>query len=85
METGSQNSTKRGFTFGTKVKLENTPLFRDEFYPTSHRALTGTYFIYDGKCINGRYKIVASKQAVRFKPETMVFIGWVDEQSLAKL
>lgn len=85
MATGIGNSGKKVFTFGTKVKLENAPLFRDEFYPSSHRSLTGVFYLYDGKCVNGRYKVVSTKQAVRFKPEAMVYVGWVKESDLGKL
>lgn len=79
------HTDKKPFTFGTKVKLENAPLFRDENYPTSHRTLSGTYYLYDGNCVNGRYKVVSSKFSVRFKPEIMVFIGWVKESDLGKI
>ena len=85
MATGIDNSNKKAFSFGTKVKVENAPLFRDATYPSSHRKVSGIYYLYDGNCVNGRYKIVSSKQAVRFKPETMVFIGWVKESDLGKL
>ena len=84
MATGTDNSNKKALIFGTKVKLDNVPLFRTESYPTSHRSVSGTYFLYDGKCVNGRYKIVSSKQAVMFRPEPMVFIGWVEESYLTK-
>lgn len=85
MATGVDKAGKRAFTFGTKVRLVNAPLYRDEFYPMSHRTLTGLYYLYDGKCVNGRYKVVAAKQAVRYKPESMVYIGWVEESSLGKM
>lgn len=85
MSTGIDNTGKKTFTFGTKVKLDNAPLFRDATYPMSHRTLTGIYFLYDGKCVNGRYKVVSTKQSVRYRPEEMVFIGWVEEKNLGKL
>lgn len=83
--TKIDNSSKKAFTFGTKVKLENAPLFRDATYPASHRSVSGIFYLYDGECVNGRYKIVSSKQSVRYKPESMVFIGWVEEKNLGKL
>lgn len=85
MATVSDNTEKKAFTFGTRVKLDNAPLFRDENYPTSHRALTGTFYLYDGRRVNGRYKVVASRQSVRYKPEAMVYIGWVKEEDLEKI
>ena len=85
MATEASTSNKKVFTFGTRVKLDDAPLFRSSTYPTSHRSISGTYFLYDGKCVNGRYKVVHSKQSVRFKPEQLVFIGWVEEKSLEKI
>ena len=85
MANEATKTEKKYFNFGTKVNLENVPLFRDAHYPSSHRSVSGTFYLYDGRCVNGRYKVVSSKQAVRFKPESMVFIGWVKETDLGKL
>lgn len=76
---------KKTFTFGTEVLLNNTPLFRTSTYPASHRPVSGKFFLYDGIEKNGRFKITTSKRCVRFKPEGMVVIGWVNKSDILKL
>ena len=67
---------------GQEVILNETPLYRTSDYPASHRKLSGKYFLYDGKEANQRLKIVSSRKSVKYKPESMVFIGWVSKKDI---
>ena len=76
------NKKEQKMTFGTEVRLNSAPLYRTSTYPDSHRSVTGTFYLYDGVEENGRFKIVTSKRSVRFKPESMVFEGWIRKQDI---
>ena len=75
---------ERKLKFATKVVLDNTPLFRTSTYPTSHKAVSGTFYLYDGEELNGRFKIVNSKRSVRYKFENMVVVGFITKEDALK-
>lgn len=83
-----KNETKgvegKKLKFATKVVLENTPLFRTSTYPSSHRNVTGVFYLYDGVEYDGRYKIVSSKRCVRYRFENMVVVGFITKEDALK-
>lgn len=70
--------------FATKVVLENAPLFRTSTYPTSHKRVSGVFYLYDGVEENGRYKVVRSKLGVRYKHQNMVVEGFITKEDAIK-
>jgi hypothetical protein len=61
---------------GDVVKLEN-----DKLYPSSTGekciTRTGTFYLYDGKKVNGRYRVTNSKDKVGKTPVASNVSGWV--------
>lgn len=49
---------------GMKVELKNAPLFISCINNVRARNISGTYYLYDGKLMRGRYRIVKSKDHV---------------------
>lgn len=69
--------TKKGYKAGEKVVLKNAKLYSTAYDKTVDKAISGTYYIYDGKCINGRYRITNSKDKVGKKPVGQNVTGFV--------
>ena len=42
---------------GMVVKLENQYLYKSAYIPQPFKKISNTVFIFDGKCINGRYRV----------------------------
>ena len=63
---------------GDAMKLENEPLYAssDAKKPANH--VTGTYYVYDDRCILNRVVITGSADRVKKKPILNNAIGWVD-------
>lgn len=68
---------KKGYKAGDKVILKNAKLYSTAYDKTVDKAISGTYYIYDGKCINGRYRITNSKDKVGKKPVGSNVTGFV--------
>lgn len=63
---------------GAKVKLNNTPVYKSATDKAASGTKTGTYFIYDGECVNGRYRITTKKTFCGKKPVYQYVTGWID-------
>lgn len=62
---------------GDAYNLTAKPLYISATAKVSLRKLTGTYYLYDGKKINGRYRITNSTRNVGKKPAGLYVTGWV--------
>ena len=51
-------------SIGQGVRLYKTNLFKSPTSAISHSKITGTYYIFDSKPVNGRYKIVDDKSKI---------------------
>ena len=49
---------------GSAVTLKNCPLFASSTAGKSAGKVTGTYYLWDGKILNGRYRITNAKNRV---------------------
>jgi GH25 family lysozyme M1 (1,4-beta-N-acetylmuramidase) len=62
---------------GDAVVLRNTPVYVSATATQKAGTLSGTYYIYDGIRINGRYRITNSKRNVGRLPMINYVTGWV--------
>lgn len=64
------------------VQGRQITLVNDKLYTASSgkiaRVKTGTYYIYDGKKINGRYRVTNKKSNCGKKPLVMYVSGWIE-------
>lgn len=64
------------------VTLENTPLYVSSTAKTPAARKSGTFYIYDGKELNGRYRITNSVDRCGKKPIGENVTGYVNESDL---
>lgn len=70
--------TSKTYKKGALVKLTNKPLYTSS---TSKKAVTkksGNYYIYDGKKVNGRYRITNKANRCGKTPAFLYVTGWVE-------
>lgn len=74
----SPGNAKAEIKAGDAMKLDNEPLYAssDAKNPANH--VTGTYYVYDDRCILNRVVITGSADRVKKKPINNNAIGWVD-------
>lgn len=70
------------YTAGTKVALSGADLFVSASAKKAARKLSGNYYIYDGKDVNGRLRITNSADRVGKKPTGQNVTGWVDVKDM---
>jgi hypothetical protein len=62
---------------GDAIVLKNEPLYANATTTKVAKKLTGTYYIYDGKKIDGRYRITNSRARVGKAPIWLYVTGYV--------
>ena len=77
-ETPKPTPKPTTYVKGQAVVLNKTPLYISATANKPSRHKTGTYFIYDGIAVNGRYKITARKSMCGLKPAKFFVTGWVE-------
>lgn len=65
---------------GKKLVLKNTALYRSSTTTRKSNNKTGIYWLYDGKLINGRYRITNKESRVRKTPLVFNVTGWIDKK-----
>lgn len=71
-----------GFPAKMMVTLQNTPLYVSATAKTPAARKSGTFYIYDGKEINGRYRITSSPERAGKTPVGKNVTGYVDKTDL---
>lgn len=71
------------FAVKTKVTLDNTPLYASATDKRPAAYKTGTFYIYDGKEISGRYRITNSADRAGKKPIGENVTGYVNKTDLS--
>ena len=64
---------------GDTVKLTNALRYASSSGKALSRRITGTYYLYDGKKINGRYRVTVRKDYCGKKPAALHTTCWVSE------
>lgn len=67
---------------GDPVTLKNTPLYKNSTTATRSSLKTGTYYLYDGQAVNGRYRITNSLKRVGKRPIALYVTGWIDASAI---
>lgn len=67
---------------GTMISLYNTPIYISSTARLPATKKSGTYYIYDGELINGRYRITNSIQRVGKKPTSKYVTGYVKKSDI---
>ena len=65
---------------GKKLTLSNTPLYISSTVKKATKNITGTYWLYDGILVNGRYRITNKETRVGRKPAVLNVTGWIDKR-----
>nr|DAW23815.1 MAG TPA: tail protein [Caudoviricetes sp.] len=65
---------------GKDLKLSKVPIYSASTDKAKAGSITGTYYLYDGKKISGRYRITGSKGSVGKKPLETYVDGWIDSK-----
>lgn len=79
--TDSPANAKAAVNAGDAMTLENEPLYAssDAKRPSNH--VTGTFYIYDDRCISNRVIITNALDCVKKTPIQNNALGWVDVRS----
>lgn len=65
-------------TGGRAVSLKNCPLYYTSTVKTKTTTVSGTYYLYDGTLVAGRYRITNTKERCGKLPMGKNVTGWVD-------
>lgn len=65
-------------TGGRAVTLKNCPLYYTSVAKTKSNTVSGTYYLYDGTLVAGRYRITNTKSRCGKLPMGKNVTGWVD-------
>lgn len=71
----------KSYTKGTKVELNNATLYVSAT-ATSGIKRSGTYYIYDGNAVNGRYRITTKPEYCGNTPAGKYVTGWVNKADI---
>ena len=75
--TTTKPTTPKTYKKGDVIKLSSTPLYANATTAKVSSKKTGTYYIYDGVKINGRYRITNKPDRCGKKPIWMYVTGWI--------
>lgn len=70
--------TTKVYKKGDAVTLKNAKLYAASPDKTSKRTVSGTFYIYDGEKVFGRYRITNKKAFCGKKPTGLFVTGWVE-------
>lgn len=73
---------KRGYSAGQKVVLKNAKLYSSAMTERVSGTISGTYYVYDGIYIEGRYRITNSLKNVERVPISKYVTGFVERKDL---
>lgn len=62
---------------GEAVKLAKAPIYISSVEKTPSGTLTGTYYLYDGENVHGRYRVTTKKANCGKSPAAKYVTGWV--------
>ena len=67
---------------GDPVRLANEPLYTSARTRFPSGKANGTYYLYDGKAVDGRYRVTNKRANVGRKPAIWFVSGWIDASVL---
>ena len=75
--TGKTGNSAKGGKGGQAVNLKNAPLYYTSVSPKPVRTISGTYYLYDGINVAGRYRITRPASLCGKQPVGKNVTGWV--------
>jgi GH25 family lysozyme M1 (1,4-beta-N-acetylmuramidase) len=72
----------KNYAMGEKVTLKHTKIYSASTSTMEMNVISGDYYIYDDKVINGRMRITNSKDKVNKKPTGQNVTGYVEKSDL---
>ncbi|SCJ69828.1 Phage protein D [uncultured Flavonifractor sp.] len=83
-ETGgaAEGAASSGATAGATITLNAVPLYVSSTATSKAATKTGTYYLYDGILIKGRYRITNTPSRVGKTPVGQNVTGWVDAEAI---
>lgn len=69
---------------GKKLTLKNVSLYRSSTATAKSNSVTGTYWLYDGILISGRYRITNKESRVKKVPAALFVTGWIDKKDVTE-
>lgn len=72
------NNTATKYVKGAKIILKNKPIYSSAYTNVASGTRTGTFYLYDGEKINGRYRITVKKDMCGKKPTYQYVTGWIN-------
>lgn len=82
LKISGTTSSSGGTAAGTALELTNAPIYISSDANSIAGRVTGTYYIYDGKEILGRYRITDKSSYVGRTPIGQYVIGWLPKEYL---
>lgn len=76
--TKPAKKTTEKYVKGAKIVLKNKPIYSSAYTAAASGTKTGTFYLYDGEKINGRYRITVKKNMCGKKPTYQYVTGWVE-------
>ena len=74
------NKQSSEITQGKKIELSGCPLYVSSDASSPVRYVSGTYYLYDGKDFNGRYRITNDSSRVGKTPVNKYVTGYIDSK-----
>lgn len=69
----------KSYKAGTSLNLKSVKLWSSSSATIFSKSITGTYYLYDGKEVNGRYRITNKSTSVNKFPSVLFVTGWVNK------
>lgn len=69
---------------GKKLTLKNVSLYRSSTATAKSNSVTGTYWLYDGILVSGRYRITNKESRVKKVPAALFVTGWIDKKDVTE-
>lgn len=76
--TTSTKPAARVYKKGEAVQVKNKPLYASATAKSVSARKTGTYYIYDGQKVNGRYRVTVNHMFCGKKPIGLFVSGWME-------
>lgn len=73
----TKTETSSGSKSGSKLSLKNVPLYASSTVKSKATDVTGTYYLWDGEKVNGRYRITNSTANIGKDGQVT---GWIDSK-----
>ncbi len=81
-EPEKEKPVDKDFVVGQEVLLNKVGLYASSTSKKEVNAISGKYYLYDGKMINNRFRITNSKENVNRKPMSTFVTGYINKEQV---